>query len=308
MKRGTPRHPKVKFLAERLKIEHGHAVGILEMLWQYASEFYPAGDVGRATDRYIAEAVLWRKDPSILIAALVSEKWLDKVEGESRLLIHDWAVHAEDSVHMKLARQLRYFSDGSKPKYGRLSGLERSKANEFYADSGELKSASRAHAVPTDLDTSGMAWHGQAWPGSYVSSTASVETTEVSEVKEQTKRTRRSPEGIAWRSDRQRQCFEEFWLHYWRKKDKHAAMKAYAAKITTEKTHLRVMTAFRDQLPEMLAKEPGVRPHASTWINHERWTDEADPPMFSAGLSKGAEKIVETTRLFRIMQQQEKAQ
>lgn len=92
--------------------------------------------------------------------------------------------------------------------------------------------------------------------------------------KKESKRLRRSHSGIAWRSDKQRESFEEFWEHYWRKVDKHAAMKAYAAKVTTVNTHAAVMAGLMAQLPGMLEREEDKRPHASTWINHQRWLDE----------------------------------
>ncbi len=108
MKRGTPRHPKTKALARRLKVAIPHAVGILEMLWHFAGEFAPEGNVGRVSDADIAEAVCWTREPIQLIEALTIEHWLDKDE-EYRLIVHDWPDHADDAVRKKLARQRRQF-------------------------------------------------------------------------------------------------------------------------------------------------------------------------------------------------------
>jgi hypothetical protein len=161
LKRGTPRHPKVKCLARRLKIKTYSAVGLLEMLWQFTAEFHPAGDVGRVADEIITEALDWEKDPAVLISALVAEKFLDE-HPTYRLIVHDWPAHAEDSVHMKLARVPKLFANGSVPKYNRLTGKERAHADAFYADLP-------AHGVRTEAhesarrDPSGLASrHGMA--------------------------------------------------------------------------------------------------------------------------------------------------
>ncbi len=141
MKKGTPNHPKTKDLARRLKIERFGAVGILDMLWLFAQEYAPAGDIGKFSDEYLADEVGWpQRRASVLIEALVDSGWLDR-NSEHRLIIHDWADHCEDSVHKKLARSFQLFADGSIPKYGRLSGEERAHAEAHYAS---LESARRA--------------------------------------------------------------------------------------------------------------------------------------------------------------------
>lgn len=103
MKRGTPRHPKMFALAEELKITLPHAVGILEMLWHFAAESCPCGDIGSVPDKEIAKAIGWTKRASILIEALCSEKcrWIDR-SLDYRLVIHDWPDHAENEVRRKL--------------------------------------------------------------------------------------------------------------------------------------------------------------------------------------------------------------
>lgn len=108
MKRGAPRHPKMKELARLLKIEVHAAVGILEMLWHFTGEFAPCGDIGRIKDPAIAEGVSWRKDPDTLIRAMVGSGWLDRSETH-RLIVHDWDQHADESVKKKLTRMHAWF-------------------------------------------------------------------------------------------------------------------------------------------------------------------------------------------------------
>src|SRR5690349_5150367 len=84
-------------LAEALNIALAHAVGIMEMLWQHAAATTPRGDIGSLPDRAIAEAVGWKKDPTLLTKALVEKGWLDANE-EHRLIVHDWPDHCEQTV------------------------------------------------------------------------------------------------------------------------------------------------------------------------------------------------------------------
>ncbi len=108
MKRGTPRHPKVSHLAEILAIKLYAAVGILEMLWHFAAEFCPQGDIGRYEDRRIAAAVSWSGRSDKLIDALVTAHWIDR-DSTHRLVVHDWHIHADDAVKKRLERAKKPF-------------------------------------------------------------------------------------------------------------------------------------------------------------------------------------------------------
>lgn len=72
------------------------------MLWHFVAEFTPRGDVGKVLDDEIADAIGWKKDPSLLIAALISTKWVDCSENEDRLVIHDWHEHCDDYTRKKI--------------------------------------------------------------------------------------------------------------------------------------------------------------------------------------------------------------
>ena len=102
MKRGCPRHPKVADLALRLGIPKYSAVGLLEMLWHFAAEFSPRGDIGRHSDAVIAESIEWSGDPEILLAALIETHWVDPVELPDRLVLHDWHNHCDDYTKKKV--------------------------------------------------------------------------------------------------------------------------------------------------------------------------------------------------------------
>jgi hypothetical protein len=145
MKRGTTGHPKTKALARNLGVSLPTAIGTLQLLWEFASEYAPDGAIGKFSDEYIAEECGWAGDPGGLIAALTAaeSRWVD-TDGLFRLVVHDWPDHCEDSVHNKLARSKKFFASGAAPKLSRLSRAEREETERFYQ---EFPVASARHAL-----------------------------------------------------------------------------------------------------------------------------------------------------------------
>ena len=104
MKRGTPDHPKVVRLAKVLGVRRYVAVGLLEMLWHLTARYTPRGDVGKWSDDEIATALDWDSDPATLIYALLSCGLLEH-HPSHRLIVHDWAEHADEAVKLLLKRR-----------------------------------------------------------------------------------------------------------------------------------------------------------------------------------------------------------
>lgn len=115
MKRGTPQHPKVDSLMERLNIPRWQAVGLLESLWHVAQMFAPRGDIGKFTNRQIATRLDYRDDPDELIAALYDSKWLD-VCTVHRLVIHDWTQHCDQTTQRRDEVKKHGFATPTPPK------------------------------------------------------------------------------------------------------------------------------------------------------------------------------------------------
>ena len=70
--------------------------------------------------------------------------------------------------------------------------------------------------------------------------------------------------------------FNDFWRAYPRKVGKGQARKAYAKAIKIA-SHDEIMSGLSEQRASMEAKETHFIPHASTWLNGERWQDEPEP-------------------------------
>jgi len=145
MKRGTGDHPKMDELCAALGCRKSTAIGILHLLWEWAADYVPQGDIGKYSDRAIAKAADWDGEPQQLIRGLVQSKWIDE-HADHRLIIHDWSEHCEDSTHIKLARQILYFADGSRPRLTRLHKDERKEVEAGYAEREKTRADARKSA------------------------------------------------------------------------------------------------------------------------------------------------------------------
>jgi len=80
--------------------------------------------------------------------------------------------------------------------------------------------------------------------------------------------------------------FSEFWDRYPRKASKAEAHKAYA-RAMKKIAHDDLMFALSERLPALEMKEKKFIPHASTWLNQERWNDELDADSNTNGSRSG---------------------
>lgn len=87
-----------------------------------------------------------------------------------------------------------------------------------------------------------------------------------------------SPKPLApFRKEGQEIGFDKFWAEYWRKDAKAIAKKSYAVHVPTGVVHKLMMAGLRAQRDKYMQRDEDKRPHASTWLNQERWNDEASP-------------------------------
>ena len=112
MKREAMDHPKMLMLQDRLGLPRYAVVGILESLWHFTSKYAPVGDIGKYQDSLIARSIEWDGDGEQLVRALVESGWIDE-HPTFRLVIHDWADHADEATKKKLSREGKSFVDGT---------------------------------------------------------------------------------------------------------------------------------------------------------------------------------------------------
>jgi hypothetical protein len=101
--RAVPDHPKFADLKARLGRPKYVALGCLEAIWHFTGRFTPQGNIGKYTDQAIEAWVEWDGEPGALIAGLIGAGWLD-ADPVHRLLVHDWAQHADKATKLSLQR------------------------------------------------------------------------------------------------------------------------------------------------------------------------------------------------------------
>lgn len=115
--RAVPDHPKFARLKNLLHAPKGVAMGWLEAVWHFGGRFTPQGNIGKYPDEAIEAWVEWDGKPGVLIGALVISHWLDP-DKEYRLLIHDWAEHADKATkNLLLRRNLQFLVPSVRTEY-----------------------------------------------------------------------------------------------------------------------------------------------------------------------------------------------
>lgn len=120
------RHPKTIRLAKKLNISIPAAIGHLHMLWWWALDFAPDGNLSKFESFEIAHACMWENDPDLLINALLFSGYLDEIQQENDdenggISIHDWFEHGGKLIAKRAeeARRKKEFRENQKPKRGR---------------------------------------------------------------------------------------------------------------------------------------------------------------------------------------------
>ena len=108
MKRAASDHPKLQRLQRRLSLKRYQAMGLMEALWHFTGRYSPEGDIGRWSDEEIAAWVEWDGEPEELVGTLVTCGWLDE-HPVFRLVVHDWAEHADEATKVSLKRAGKAF-------------------------------------------------------------------------------------------------------------------------------------------------------------------------------------------------------
>lgn len=73
---------------ELLKLNKHGAIGLLHMLWWWACDYAPTGDLTDYAASQIAKSVEWTGDPHRLVTSLITSKFITEKDGKRQ--IHDW--------------------------------------------------------------------------------------------------------------------------------------------------------------------------------------------------------------------------
>ena len=103
-------HPKTRKLAHKLEIKIPQTMGHLTLLWHWAMDYAPDGDLSRYDAEDIAIAAQWDGNADDFKEALVACGWIDCDDDGER--IHDWydfagkliERRAKNAERMRLAR------------------------------------------------------------------------------------------------------------------------------------------------------------------------------------------------------------
>jgi len=245
MLRATLRHPKTLDLAARLGCSRPEALGFLELIWDYAREFAPQGDIGKWPDGSIARACDWMEDPEEFIDAMVAAGWLDR-DPTHRLMIHDWGDHCERWVKSKLkSLGLSLATPTAPPDNGRDTVADTGR--DTVADTGPHVGVDPIHSLPT------------LYPCSPQRDETPIHGAPI------------DPSGT---DGREPEGFAEFWEAY----PPNGRVKRRTAARAYRKARSRASPAEINQAAREFAKTPKGRsrfcPSASTWLSGDGWLDD----------------------------------
>jgi hypothetical protein len=97
-----PRHRKTRRLAKVLGISIPVAVGYIHMLWYYALDFAPGGDLTGHTADDIAAGCMWDGDADEFVEAFITAGLLSR-DGRDSLQVHDWDDYSQSHRKRELA-------------------------------------------------------------------------------------------------------------------------------------------------------------------------------------------------------------
>lgn len=263
LKRGTPRHPKMADFVRILDMRPrslAPAVGYLELLWHFAAEFCPQGNIGRFSDDRIEAALDWRGPRGKLLGALSEAGWVDECP-VSRLLVHDWHEHCDESVRRKLQR----------------AGLE------FLTVRGEVTDPCRN--IPDSLSEEvrlPLPWplpKPEPIPQTPNAPNGAGSQNGHSRPPRKLAPGKRSSDQISKALGDRLPWWEEFWKVYPCREGKNPAMDAFERKIQTRDV---AVLAYKGagRYADKCHADPTIKiKYAQGWINDERWTDEIIMPV-----------------------------
>ena len=135
-------HPKLKLLANELKISIPQAVGHLHLLWWWAVDYAENGDITRYKE-FVPFSAQWEGEPTEFTEALIKHGWIDNEDGN--LTIHDWVEYTGALIEIRQ-------KDAERKRQSRQRANAKNSANKFAksnADTREWTSEAEIEESPT---------------------------------------------------------------------------------------------------------------------------------------------------------------
>ncbi len=122
-------HPKLKLLANELKITIPQAVGHLHLLWWWAVDYAENGDITRYKD-FVPFSAQWEGEPTDFTNALIKHGWIDDKDG--KLFIHDWVEYTGALIEIRQ-------KDAERKRQSRQRANAKNSTNKFAKSSNETR-------------------------------------------------------------------------------------------------------------------------------------------------------------------------
>jgi hypothetical protein len=270
--RAVPDHPKFAEFKAILGVPKYAALGCLEAIWHFTGRFTPQGNIGKYSDTAIESWVEWQGEPGALIAALIQAGWLDR-HPTHRLLVHDWAEHADKATKMSLGRRKLSFIE---PDTDTVSEPTAKRVNGVCTEWGLPVPVPVPVPVPDPV-----------YGATDVAQHTDTEPEQAEEI----------PKEPSWNAE---SGFALFYGEYWRKRNRDEAWDTYRKEITSPELHEALMRCLRRDDPMMrrrIAKDgnkDGV-PYAAKYIHTKPWLDGDD----TEEVQEAPRKVEKVATIFR---------
>lgn len=233
-------HPKTKKLAYKLSLNKPSTIGSMMLLWWWAIDYAPDGDLSKYDSAIIADVMCYRgKNPDKLISALIESGFLNENK-----TIHDWDEY------------------GGKLIIAREESRERAKIRK-------QKQRERCN-VTRDIP---VTYVGQTCD---IPVTDVGQTPCHGQNSKRTEQNRTEEKNIKTTSSVIDDSFNRFWTVYPKKVAKQDSLKAWKRIRPNEELIGRILSAVKAQLSsEQWIKDNGQYiPNPATWLNRGQWDDE----------------------------------
>lgn len=143
-------HRKLLAAADELEIEPPYMLGLLASFWLWALDNAPNGSLEGISNRNIARAAQWNKEPDTFVEAMKSAGFLDITE-DGTLEIHDWYEYAGKLIDQREAEKQRSRRRRAAAAADRLATAVQSEGQpEDRPENNQQKTGGRLHQTTPD--------------------------------------------------------------------------------------------------------------------------------------------------------------